>query len=222
MADKDTNYWSQLMGTDENAAHYMESYGEGAGSGTRHLIGTFINDDEEVLDIGCGPAWNFDHFMKYGPKIHGYQGYDYSERFVRTANQRINKEYPNSATGAVNTDTSGYVMLGDCRDIEEPDESWDVVILQDVLEHTNGYEKPVSEALRVAKKRVIVVFWRMVKTKEQTYLNDDGNDGYGAAYDQPTWEMFLDSLPYPWLADELFEAANRKHWLYVIVKDTTV
>jgi ubiquinone/menaquinone biosynthesis C-methylase UbiE len=41
-------------------------------------------------------------------------------------------------------------------------DEYDVVIMQDALEHTNGYEKPVREALRVAKKRAIFTFWHLL------------------------------------------------------------
>ena len=75
------NYWDKLSGTDEHAASYMETYGEGVGSPLRHLIGKYLKSGEWVLDAGCGPGWNFDHFLKFGPSIK-YRGEDYSERFI--------------------------------------------------------------------------------------------------------------------------------------------
>src|SRR3990167_6330782 len=113
------NFWDKLSATDEGAAVYMSTYGD-------------------------GPGWNYDHFKEHGPEV-DYKGLDYSERFVRVANQR----------------NPGKYEVGDVRKVNELDESWDVVILQDVLEHTNGYKKPIKEALRVARKRVIISFWRL-------------------------------------------------------------
>lgn len=198
-----SNYWDDLMATDEGAANYMESYGEGPGSETRHMIGSFINDGETVLDVGCGPGWNWDHFLVHGPKVE-YKGLDYSERFVRVANQR----HP------------GRFELGDVRDIKEADESWDVVILQDVLEHTNGYEKPVEEAIRVAKKRVIISFWRAMRDEGSgDQINVDGGDGYGATYEKVKWEKFLDSLGFKWISQETSPEANRYHLFYIIDKE---
>src|SRR3990167_4282738 len=138
------NFWDKLSATDEGAAVYMSTYGEGPGCPTRFALGEFINDGESVLDVGCGPGWNYDHFKEHGPEV-DYKGLDYSERFVRVANQR----------------NPGKYEVGDVRKVNELDESWDVVILQDVLEHTNGYKKPIKEALRVARKRVIISFWRL-------------------------------------------------------------
>lgn len=201
------NYWDELMATDEGASQYMESYGEGPGSDTRHLIGAFINDGESVLDVGCGPGWNWEHFNEHGPKLSAYKGLDYSQRFVRVANKRVGQE---------------VFFVGDVRDIPEKKNSWDVVLLQDVLEHTNGYEKPIKEALRVARKRVIITFWRgsfMGDNDAENQINDDGNDGYGATYNRREFEEFLDSLDIFWTESETEEGANRWHKLYCIDKE---
>lgn len=208
------NFWDNLMGDDESAARYMETYGEGIGSDTRHTIGSFINDGESVLDVGCGPGWNMDHFLEYGPKLKRYKGTDNSPRFVRVSNaRRKNKQISES-----------YALpfeLQDCRTIDEPEASWDVVLLQDILEHTNGYGDPVTEALRVARKRVIVTFWHMTDDIE-THINDDrdkGEDGYGAWYNRKEWENFLELLPYLWMNTSSKPDANRQHLFYIIDKE---
>lgn len=205
-----SNFWDDLMETDEHAANYMATYGEGPGYTTRITVGSFIDDGESVLDVGCGPGWNFEHFENFGPIPSKYKGYDYSERFVRVANQRV-----------VNKGFEPCFVLGDVRDIKEPDKSWDVVIVQDCLEHTNGYKGPVKEALRVAKKRVIISFWHL-KDEGPDQINDDGNDGYGAWYGKPDWEMFLNSLPYVWHHTELAPEGKTHKWdFYVIDKENS-
>ena len=205
----DNNYWTNLMGTDENAGDYMYTYGEGPGCETRMIIGSFINEGESVLDSGCGPAWNYDHFKEYGPDVH-YVGIDLSPRFVRVANRRIHEKYGRTP-----------IQLGDVRDLRFPKDDFDVVILQDILEHTNTYEKPVTEALRVAKKRVIVCFWRDMENVV-TKVNDDtdkGTDGYGADINKNDWEDFLDSLKLFWIHTETSPKANRQHTYYIIDKE---
>jgi ubiquinone/menaquinone biosynthesis C-methylase UbiE len=197
------NFWDTLMGSDDGASQYMLTYGEGPGSETRHIIGGFINEGETILDVGCGPGWNLDHFQQYGPKVGGYRGLDYSERFVRVANQRhpVNRRF----------------RIGDCRKLKEPKNSWDVVILQDVLEHTNGYEGPIREAIRVARKRVIISFWHLVDDDNE-HINDDGNDGYGAWYDGTVFKKFLDSSNLHWMETESSPEANRQHRFFIIDK----
>lgn len=197
------NYWDKLMGDDAHAAEYMATYGEGPGFETRHFVGGFINDGETILDVGCGPGWNYEHFKEHGPKLGGYRGLDYSQRFVRVANER---------TGNQNK----HFRLGDARSLKEPDKSWDVVLLQDCLEHVNGYEKPVLEALRVARKRVIISFWHLAMDDNE-HINDDGNDGWGAWYNGDKWEQFLNTIPYPWM-DDIIHPEGRNHpWHFYII-----
>lgn len=198
------NYWDKLMGTDEGAASYMETYGEGPGCETRVIVGSFINDGETVLDVGCGPGWNLDHFHQYGPQIGGYRGLDYSERFVRVANLR----HP----------ANPRFRVGNARALKEPNGSWDVVLLQDILEHTNGYETPIREALRVARKRVIIALWKTMNTNGQDDINDDGDDGYGATYDEGKFLRFLDDLNLHWMETTTSPAANRQHRFFIIDK----
>lgn len=205
-----SNYWDNLSGTDEAAAEYMLTYGEGPGSATRMMLNEFINIGETMLDVGCGPGWNMEHFAEYGPRVGLYKGVDYSERFVRVADQRRLQK----------AEYDMFVLpfeLQDCRNLKESDSSWDVVILQDCLEHTNGYEKPLGEALRVARKRVIVTFWRL--QENPGHINDDGDDGYGAHYQRSEWEAYLDKLGYSWFHTETEPGANRHHDYYLIDKE---
>lgn len=201
-----SNFWDELLGDDEHAASYMETYGEGIGAETRTILAKFIDDGQTLIDIGCGPGWNYDHFKEFGPALLEYRGHDYSERFVRVANERAFAKYDEKP-----------FELGDVRKIKARDKSWDVVLMQDVLEHTNGYEQPIQEALRVARDKVIVTFWHL--TENDDHINDDGNDGWGAWYSQPKWEEFLNTLPYEWHHTEFEFPVGRKRDLYVIEKD---
>jgi ubiquinone/menaquinone biosynthesis C-methylase UbiE len=207
------NFWDKLMESDEGAASYMTSYGEGPGCETRMTISSFINDNETVLDVGCGPGINLEHFLQYGPKILNYKGVDYSPRFIRVCQKKY--------------DSRRVFEVQDARHLEEPDESWDVVILQDVLDHTPGYEKPVTEAIRVANKRVIISFWRGVMTddfedRNEDVIRDDGNDGWTGEYSRKNWEKWLDSLGYFWHETQSSPKANRWHRFYVIDKKETI
>lgn len=204
------NLWDNLMGDEANASNYMMTYGEGINTETRQIIASFIEDGESVIDVGCGPAWNCDHFKEYGPEVL-YVGVDLSRLFIKTANERIGRKYGIAP-----------IVYGDCRNLEFPDGSFDVVILQDVLEHTNGYKKPVREALRVAKKRVIICMWQRFTADDSDHINDntdEGTDGYGAQYGETGWFKFLNSLDYPYLETETSPEANRYHHYYIIDKE---
>lgn len=199
------NFWDKLMGSDEGASTYMATYGEGPGFDTRKFIGSLLNNGESVLDVGCGPGWNFDHLLEYGPSVK-YRGLDYSPRFIRVASQRVAP--------------MKIFEVGDARKLKEPDGSFDVVLLQDILEHTNGYEKPVEEALRVAKRLVIVSFWHLDGNEGTEHINDDGDDGWGAWYDKSKWERYLNTINLPWEYKELRVEGKTHKWdFYMIYKD---
>lgn len=209
-----SNFWDDLMETDEGAADYMLTYGEGPGCETRQIISSLINDGESVLDVGAGPGWNYDHFREYGPKV-DYAGVDYSERFVRIANDRLRSKYGESE----------HFVIAPAEKLPYGDDFYDVVLLQDVLDHTNGYEKPLAEALRVAKKRVIVVFWRGQMRDDfendhgEDNIRDDGNDGFTGEYSRKKWEKYLDDLGYHWMETQTSPDANRWHIYYIIDKE---
>lgn len=214
------NYWDDLMGTDEGAANYMESYGEGPGCATRVKLFEFVKNGETVLDVGVGPGWNLDHVLQFGPEIARYKGTDYSPRFVKVCNERIarlkQKYGQNLLPGGAE------YALGDVRKLDEADNSFDVVLLQDVLEHTNGYEEPIHEALRVASKRVIISFWKASfkdDNQSEDQMNDDGKDGWGATYNRDNFEKFLDTLGVSYHAAETGPEANRWHKYYVLSKE---
>lgn len=210
----DYNFWDNLMETDENAGEYMLSYGEGPGAQTRQMLASFVNAGESLLDVGAGPGWNMEHFMEHGPKLKRYKGVDYAIRFVRADNERRRqKGIPSS-----------YALpfeLQDCRDLKEQDESWDVVVVQDCIEHTNGYEKPLQEALRVCRKRVVVSFWHLMHEKDENNdVNDDGNDGWGAWYSKSAWERYLDSTGHPWKYATFIDDKGKPRDFYAISKET--
>src|SRR3954467_13988051 len=118
------NFWDNLMGSDESAGEYMLSYGEGPGTEVRQVIGSYITTDDSVLDVGCGPGHNMEHFMDYGPLVRRYKGVDYAIRFVWAANERRRQKQ-------IPTTYALPFELQDCRHLLEPDSSWDIVIVQD-------------------------------------------------------------------------------------------
>ena len=191
-------YWEDEF-TDESASTYMATYGEGVGFELRHKIASLLVPGEWVLDVGCGPGWNFDHFLEYGPSV-CYRGIDASKRFVKVALERVKP--------------LNIFKHGDVRRIPEKDKSFDVVILQDVLEHTNGYKKPLREALRVARRLVIVTFWHL-EDSDTPHINDDGDDTWGAWYDKREWEKHLKSLGNDWTHERL-EIGGRNRDVYTV------
>jgi SAM-dependent methyltransferase len=90
---------------------------------TRHF-----SPDAELLDIGCGTGWMADHFPRY-------TGIDGSPEAVAAATERRRN-----------------VILGDVdRPLPFPDDSFDAIVMKDLLEHVADPVALVREARRVLR-----------------------------------------------------------------------
>ncbi len=91
----------------------------------------------EVADIGCGPGMQSILFAEKGHNVHGL---DVSEPFLELARQR--------------TEERGFEVdyqLGSATNLPWGDESMDVVLLPELLEHVADWESCVNEATRILK-----------------------------------------------------------------------
>ncbi len=96
---------------------------------------------KKVLDVGCGTGSYGLGFVKKGAE---YFGIDIDEEKIKEAKENIN---------------SGIFKVSSSENIPFPDEFFDVVFLNEVLEHVKDDEETVVECLRVLKnKGHIVVF----------------------------------------------------------------
>ncbi len=154
--EKNYNYWEKEFTPHTN---YMIAEKENEYWIIRSEIFKYLKEGDSVLDVGCACGDNLEFSEKIGKKI-DYKGVDYAEDFILENKKR-------------RPDISWQVM--DARYLEEKDQSYDVVILYDVLDNLEGWEKAIDEALRVAKKRVIIVMWMDSKMKEKKpYIKKKG------------------------------------------------
>jgi ubiquinone/menaquinone biosynthesis C-methylase UbiE len=107
-----------------------------------------------ILDVGCGTGPIGEMIVRHGYYFK-YKGVDYSESMIKVA-----KEYFPHLEWEVQ----------DMRDLKEPDNSWDCVLLMHSLDHTNDYQASIKEAARVSNKYVFIELWRALK-EEGTNLN---------------------------------------------------
>ena len=107
------------------------------------FIASMYNVDDSVFDVGCGAAiWADNH--KFYKKKGMYKGTDYTPEYVEEGQ----KQHP---------DYEWEVM--DANDLKEKDNSWDIYLAIHTLEYTRGYKKPILEGCRIARKKVIIVWW---------------------------------------------------------------
>ncbi len=101
---------------------------------------------ESVLDLGSGPSTEFAGY-RLDEELDDvmYVGLDGSERMLQLASER----YP-----GVN------LVRGHVNDIPFDEGSFDAVVIKHVLEHQpDGYKQTIIEAVRVAKKCVVIDFF---------------------------------------------------------------
>lgn len=103
-----------------------------------------------LLDEGCGTGPIYDLLINFDTEgrwdnVTRYRGTDYSWRMIETCQEL----FPN-----------GDFKVEDARHLDEPDKSWDCVLLMHCLDHLDNYQAAISEAVRVSKKYIAIIFWR--------------------------------------------------------------
>jgi len=170
------NYWDKTMGSVEQAKGYIRSYGEGVGFPSRMETLRWIKDNESFLDVGCGSGCEYENIKAYNRNI-DYKGVDYSQTFI----QACQELFPEAIW-----------ELQDANNLQEKDNSFDTVLLRHILEHCEYYEQPIKEAWRVAKKRIIIVFWvAPSKNSDIDKLDKVGEDCWHNIYSYSKLLQFL-------------------------------
>lgn len=112
-------------------------------SGRRALIKFLIGNrvPKKILDIGCGTGQTFNFLHEQFPKAKLY-GMDSSAKAVRYV---IKNGYKNVKKGSANR-------------LPYPNQSFDLILFLDVLEHIQDHQKAINEAKRVLIKggRIII------------------------------------------------------------------
>ena len=138
---------------------------------------TFIKGDT-FLDIGCGDG----RIRPYIPEGIHYSGLDYHlgelERAIRKS-----------------PEDSWY--MGDVNRLQFEDDSFDTVYQRHVLMHTEYYEQPLREMVRVAKHRVILMMGSPFASNGEN-INRSMHLGkfyWGNVYEKEKFVKFLETLP---------------------------
>jgi len=141
------------------------------------LKGRF-NKSMKILDAGCGEGRNLIYFMREGFSVWGIDENPMAIKYLHTLARTINKSIPDES-----------FQLGDLRDIQFPDENFEVVISSAVLHFSDGkndFQKMFSELMRVLKTGGILFLRmctdvgmnKMVHVSEGTFKLPDGTIRY--------------------------------------------
>lgn len=165
-----------------------EHYGSGINYDGKKFVVHLLGECDSILDAGCGNGLVYKAITEAGVKILKYKGVDLSKSFI----EYNKKAYPEAEW-----------EVCDINKLNEPDESYDDVLLVHCVEAMDNYEKPLTEALRVAKKRVVLVFWKGLKANwEEDQIAKLDPDGFTSMYSAKKFLRFITNLGYahaPWL-----------------------
>lgn len=136
------NYW-QVIGTTDIGVEFQTDFLKDP---TYGLDGCYkwlldvIPDEENILDIGCGPGQISEIFRLAGRK-NLYHGIDIDPKNIEFAKQL----FPDI-----------FIEQYDCHFLPWADNEVDNSLLFDVLDAVPDFRKPLDEAIRVTRKRVII------------------------------------------------------------------
>jgi ubiquinone/menaquinone biosynthesis C-methylase UbiE len=107
-------------------------------------IKNHIRNGDALLDVGCGAG----HYLRslrreIGDKFH-YTGSDATRNYI------------DLACAAFKDDAKAKFMVSDIFNLDVPDNSFDIVMCNNLLLHLPSIKKPISELIRVAKRKVFI------------------------------------------------------------------
>ncbi len=110
----------------------------------------FKNEDQKLLDFGCGPGEFSLLYSKIGYEVFGF---DLSENNISIAEERAQKYHFSDRT---------HFSIGIAEELDYPSEYFDVIVGIDILHHVD-VRKAIAECSRVLKKGGIAIFHEPVQ-----------------------------------------------------------
>jgi ubiquinone/menaquinone biosynthesis C-methylase UbiE len=156
--------------TPEHIDGFLRNHYTGTDNNGRLALARIVSSykNATVLDAACGTCVNWEVFRNNNV-VCRYTGLDRTQGMVDNANQRYGDEI---------TAQQGYL-----EELPFEDESFDIVILRHILEHLEeGYETAITEAIRVAKNEVVIVFFLPPVDVEEDQIRESEPDKNGATH----------------------------------------
>lgn len=144
-----------------------------------------ITSFKNCLDIGCGPATEFEGFKNDEITI-DYTGVDSSAHLCEFSRQR------------------GVTMIeAPAHSVPVEDSSYELVMSRHVLEHNPDFRPILNEMIRSASKLATHTFFEKPREEQKIQFDSASNIFWGNVYKMDDINEFLDSHPkvasYEWL-----------------------
>lgn len=148
-----------------------------------NIIDMILNcDPKKILDIGCLDGDCIRKLRELGYK-NEYVGIDITKSHIKKAQAK--------------TEPEEDFRVGDARDIMFDNNSFDTVVISDVIQHLPNPRTPLEEACRVSNKWVVISVYG---SKKETYTHHSG----GHLNTRYSKKDFLSFIPEAWSV-ETFE-----------------
>lgn len=191
---------------DELWEYYMLEY-ESSNFISRYLYNRFFRSIKEVIDslepnirileVGCGPGESSRRITSF-LKNQYFEASEYDPRLVKKLQE---------------TKPKFRVIEESVYEMKRENNSFDLVIMLEVLEHLDDVEKALSELFRVSSKYVLVSVpmepvWRILNLVRFKYVSDLGNTPGHINHFTPSklkrliskfGKVVLLKKPFPWL-----------------------
>jgi SAM-dependent methyltransferase len=138
-----TRHWKRMA--EDEMSTFMREPATGAAHPSRRFVAELVGEGESVLDVGCGPALNYEVLAALG-KASAYVGIDASESALAVAREL----YP-----------AADFRPGDATRLtaQFAPRSFDVVMVRHVLEHLPAFEAAMAEAIAVSRRMAVFTFF---------------------------------------------------------------
>mgnify|MGYP003154594459 CR=1 FL=1 len=175
--DKHLSYWQNEI----DLEHFSNQHNRADRTGRMAEIFSVFGDNkiESILDCGAGTGVMHDICIEAGVD---YQGMEITPKFVEYAEKN---KIP--------------MILGDIDNIPYENNTFDACLAFDVLNHLYDYRPAISEMIRVAKKAVIITFFKP-STERLYYVSPEMR------------EITIGWYPGPWDTSNLPATCPRLGW----------
>lgn len=192
--DQEKDYGDKLYSRAIGEAPEMES-----SKATARVVAHHFNDNDLVLDVGCGAGHYLRSLDKLLSRPFSYHGVDATKYYVELASKAFSGKRSD-----LSLRRSEKFTVGDIFELPLPDHYADIVMSNNVLQHLPSIVRPINELWRVTKRCMIVralvgkVSFRTKQVNEPEAYTPDGepeNFHYYNIYSEKYVASLIEKLP---------------------------